>query len=102
MLKILIPKKEGICRIASDEFAALWRKATGQLPEVVTKDDGKSDLAVLGSDAVNAFTHGKIIEKVIPQFTIRTNTDDYQLVSAADNGRHLLFIAGGRPRRCAK
>ena len=98
MLKILIPKKEGICRIASDEFAALWRKATGQLPEVVTEDDGKSDLAVLGSDAVNAFTHGKIIEKVIPQFTIRTNTDDYQLISAEDSGRRLLFIAGGRPR----
>lgn len=98
MLKVLITKQEGICRIAADEFAALWRKATGQQLAVAADDDGESDLVVLGSDAVNPFTHSKIIEKVIPQFSIRTNTDDYQLLSAEDNGRRLLIIAGGRPR----
>ncbi len=98
MLKILVPKQSGIYRIAADEFAAFCKKITGKAPAIVTADDGKSDLAVLGSDAVNAFTHSKIIEKVIPQFEVRTNTDDYQIVSAEDGKRKLLFIAGGRPR----
>ncbi len=99
MLKIFIPKNEGIFRIAADEFASLWRQATGQSLSVTFKDDGKSDLVVLGSDAVNSFSHSKIIEKVIPQFSIATDTDDYELISAPDkNGRSLLFIAGGRPR----
>lgn len=98
MLKILVPKKQDVFRIAGDEFAALWKKSTGETLPVVTRDDGKSDLIVLGSDAVNAFTHAKIIEKVIPQFRIRTNTDDYQLISAKEGKRNLLFLAGGRPR----
>lgn len=37
-------------------------------------------------------------KKSFRSFEIRTNTDDYQLISAEDNGRRLLFIAGGRPR----
>ena len=98
MLKILVPKKQDVFRIAGDEFAALWKKSTGETLPVVTRDDGKSDLIVLGSDAVNAFTHAKIIEKVIPQFRIRTNTDDYQLISAKEGKRNLLFLAGGRAR----
>ncbi len=98
MLKILVPKKQGVFRIAGEEFAAIWKKSTGETLPVVTRDDGKSDLVVLGSDAVNAFAHAKIIEKVIPQFRIRTNMDDYQLISAKDGKRNLLFIAGGRPR----
>lgn len=101
MLKILVPKNEGIYGIAAEEFAAIWRKATGKQLAVTTKDDRKSDLVVMGSDAVNAFTHGKIIEKVIPQFEIRTNTDDYQLISAEDHGRRLLFIAGRTPPRAS-
>ena len=96
MLKILVPRKQGVFRIAGDEFAAIWKKSTGETLPVVTRDDGKSDLIVLGSDAVNAFTHAKIIEKVIPQFRIRTNTDDYQLISAKEGKRNLLFLAGGR------
>ena len=98
MFKILVPRNEGIYKIAADEFASFWKKITGRRLSITEKDDLKSDLIVMGSDAVNAFTHSKIIEKVIPQFQIRSNTDDYQLVSAEDHGRRLLFIAGGRPR----
>ena len=98
MLKIFIPKEEGIYRIAADEFISFWRQATGQKLSVTLKDDGRSDLVVLGSDAVNAFTHAKIIEKVISQFSIATDTDDYEIVSAEQGGRRFLFIAGGRPR----
>ncbi len=98
MLKIFIPKEEGIYRIAADEFVSFWRQVTGQKLSVTLKDDGRSDLVVLGSDAVNAFTHAKIIEKVIPQFSIATDTDDYEIVSAEQGKRRFLFIAGGRPR----
>ncbi len=98
MLKIFIPKNEGIFKIAADEFSAIWRTITGKKLSITTKDDGKSDFVVLGSDAVNGFTHAKIIEKVIPQFEIRRDTDDYQLISTEADGRKYLFIAGGRPR----
>ena len=99
MLKILVPEKTGISGIAAAEFAALWRKVTGEKLSVTLRDDGKSDLVVLGSDACNAFSHAKIVEKVIPQFSLVSGSDDYQLRSAEDaNGRKLLFIAGGRPR----
>ena len=99
MLKILVPEKSGISGIAASEFVSLWRQVTGEKLAVVTRDDPKSDLVVLGSDAYNAFSHAKIVEKVIPQFSLATGTDGYQLRSAVDsNGRNLLFIAGARPR----
>lgn len=98
MLKVLVPEKQGIFRIAGNEFCSFWQRITGQMPEIITKDDRKSDLIVLGSDAVNAFVFTKIMEKRIPPFRIRTNTDDYQLISAKEGRRNLLFIAGGRPR----
>lgn len=48
MLRILVPKNEGIYGIAAEEFAAIWRKATGKTLAVTTKDDRKSDLVVMG------------------------------------------------------
>ena len=99
MLKIFVPGKKGICGIAAAEFASIWNKITGKKPAVITRDDPRSDLVVFGSDACNAFTHAKIVEKVIPQFRVVAGSDDYQLRSAQDaSGRKLLFIAGGRPR----
>ena len=98
MLKILIPRNDGIFLIAAEEFAGLWRQVTGKKLNIVCSDDGKSDLIVLGSDAVHSFSHAKIIEKRIKQFSVRADTDDFQLVSCSEPGRTLLFIAGGRPR----
>ena len=99
MLKILVSEKDGICGIAASEVVSLWKQITGENLAVITEDDSQSDLIVLGSDAYNAFTHAKIVEKVIPQFSIASGTDGYQLRSAVDvNGRNLLFIAGARPR----
>ena len=46
MLKIFIPKNEGIFKIAADEFSAIWRTITGKKLSITTKDDGKSDSAV--------------------------------------------------------
>ncbi|MBQ6352831.1 MAG: hypothetical protein IJJ28_06155, partial [Lentisphaeria bacterium] len=99
MLKILVTEKRGIDAVAAAEFAKLWRAVTGDTLPVVTRDDRRSDLVVLGSDARNPFAHRVIVEKVIPQFQLVSGSDEYQLRSAADAaGRKLLFIAGGRPR----
>ena len=99
MLKILVSEKKGIGGIAADEFVSLWQKITGEKLSVITKDDPKSDLIVLGSDAYNLFSHAKIVGKVIPPFTLAFGTDGYQIRSAVDHGgRKLLFLAGGRPR----
>ena len=99
MLKILVSEKSGISGIAASEFVSLWRQVTRKKLSVTAKDDPSSDLVVLGSDAYNAFSHAKIVEKVIPQFSLATGTDAYQLRSAKDaDGRNLLFIAGARPR----
>ncbi|MBO5759943.1 MAG: hypothetical protein J6S53_00200 [Lentisphaeria bacterium] len=98
MLKIYVPEKKGIFKIVSEEFVSFYSRMTGEKPQIVTKPSAKEDMVVIGSDTVNAYTHSKIIEKVIPQFSIVTNQDDYQIVSAKDNGRKLLFFAGGRDR----
>jgi len=98
MLKILITEKQGICPLAAAEFGTMWQQITGRKLKVTAKDDPKSDLVVIGSDAFNSFSHAKIVEKVIPQFAAPSGTDTYQLRSASDAGRNLLFLAGGRPR----
>ena len=96
MLKIFLPKDEGIYRIAADEVRKYWRLVTGVELKSTLEDDG-SDLIVVGSDAVNSFTHAKIIEKVIPQFRMATGSDAYCIRSAYEpNGRRLLFLAGAR------
>lgn len=96
--KILIPRAEGIFPIAAETFAGLWEKVTGTALETVTEADAESDLIVMGSDASNPFTHAKIIEKAVPEFALRTGTDEYAIRSAVDGSRNLLFFAGGRPR----
>ncbi|MFA9478761.1 alpha-N-acetylglucosaminidase TIM-barrel domain-containing protein [Phycisphaerales bacterium AB-hyl4] len=98
MLKIFIPSETGICRIAADAFSSLWFQVTGQRLAVTTEPDSQGDLIVLGSDAVNAYAFEKIIDNTIRDFSITTDADDYEIVSATDNGRKLLFLAGGRPR----
>lgn len=98
MLSIYIPEKAGIFQVAANEFASFYTRITGEKVKITTKAAAKGDMVVLGSDTVNAYSHSKIIDKTIPQFSVVTGSDDYQIVSAEDNGRNLLFIAGGRNR----
>ena len=60
-----------------------------------TRDDRKGDLIILGANAVNTFAFAKNMEERIPAFRIRTNTDDYPLISAKDhsvrNFAHICF-----------
>ena len=98
MLNVYIPEKTGIFAVAAKEFSSFYTRMTGDKVKIATKPATKGDMVVFGSDAVNAYTHSKIIDKTIPQFSIITNSDEYQIVSAEENGRNLLFFAGGRPR----
>ena len=98
MLNIYVPEKTGIFKIAADEFASYYTRITGDKVKIITKPAAKDDMVVFGSDAVNAYTHSKIVDKTISQFSIITGSDEYQIVSAEENGRNLLFIAGGRAR----
>ena len=98
MTKILVPRYDGIFKIAADAFADLWEKVTGKRLEIITEDAPKEDLIVLGSDAVNAFAHDRILDKTIGDFCFRTGTEEYAIQSATQNGRNLLFLAGARNR----
>lgn len=98
MLSVYVPEKTGIFQIAANEFVSYYTRMTGNKVRIVTKPAAKGDMIVFGSDAVNAYTHSKIVDKTIPQFSIVAGSDEYQIVSAEENGRTLLFFAGGRPR----
>jgi Alpha-N-acetylglucosaminidase (NAGLU) tim-barrel domain len=98
MLKLLIPSDNGIYRIAASAFVELYSKITGVIPPVITISESDCDLVILGSDAVNSFTHQMIMENVISCFDIRSGSDDYQIKSVIQNDRNLLFLASGRSR----
>ena len=99
MLKILRPVvNEKAYSIAAEEFQNFYRKISGEKLEIISKDDKKSDLIVIGSDAVNIFCHEMIFKNVIDGFKIRYGSDDYHILSAKDGKRKLLFLAGGRGR----
>ena len=99
MTAILIPDQQPVCRLAAETFRDLWSQVTGENLEITLTPPEDGALIVLGSDAVNAFTHAKIVAKVIPQFNLRTGTDDYQIASATDSdGRELLFCRWIYPR----
>ena len=97
MISLLVPRDCEIATIAAETFRDLWNKVCGETPAVVNNDPG-GDLVVFGSDAVNSFSHAKIIDGTIGDFKVKAGGDGYQIVSATDGGRTLLFLAQGRPR----
>ncbi|MBO4344934.1 MAG: hypothetical protein J5833_04215 [Victivallales bacterium] len=103
MIRIITPSNTGIYKIAADTFAEMWAKVTGNRPEIIVAKEpsdvpSDGDIAVIGSDASNSYTHSKIIDGTIQDFSIRAGSDDYEIKSADDNGRKILFLAGGRGR----
>ena len=103
MIKVIISSNLGIYKIAAETFADMWAKVTGKRPEIIVAQNPSDvptdcDLAVIGSDASNSFTHSKIIDGTINDFCLRAGSDDYEIKTADDNGRKLLFLGGGRGR----
>lgn len=98
MVKILFPENSGIFKIASEAFISLFTEISGVTPEITSVPDDTNDLVIFGSDAVNEFAHSMIEKGVCLGFRIRYGSDDYHILSVEENGRTLLFLAGGRPR----
>ncbi len=99
MIKILKPVGGAeIYDIAACELQKFAENITGQEYPIVTNDDGKSDLILIGSDAVNPFCAERFWERDFEAYRIRYGTDDYQLESFSYDGRNMLMIAGGNGR----
>lgn len=84
--------------IACNIFSSMWKKISGGSIKIISDGDSipnNHDIIVIGSDAVNFYTHKMIDTKVINVFDIRYGSDDYQLLSAEQNNQNILFIAGG-------
>ncbi len=83
---------------AAEAFQELYEKVTGVRLPVSDIDDGRSDLVVIGSDAVNDFTMYAMLEGAISSLHIRYGTDDYCIRSCETGERKILLLAGGRGR----
>ena len=95
---ILIPAGIPFFQIAAGEFVSFYRRMTGVSLRIVTRPSRSRDMIILGSDGVNPFVHEKIQDQTIAPFKIASGSDAYQIVSATEKKRRLLFIAGGRNR----
>ncbi len=98
-LVILKPENQGRCYdIAAAEFQKYYAKVTGTTLNITTKFNNEDDYIVLGSDAVNYFVRKLIEDKVIPEFPLKIDSDNYRILSISEHGRHHLLLAGGRGR----
>ena len=84
--------------IAADEFARMWEAVCGEKLTVSSKDDGNSDLVLIGSDSANGVLARFMLDGKVKLGGIRYGTDDYRIHSASLDGRKILVLAGGRGR----
>ena len=98
MLTILIPESLDFFQLPAKEFQKYYTKITGEECVITATPAEKGNMVIFGSDAVNAYTHSKIIEKILPELKIPTGSDSYRILSVKENGRDLLFLAAGRNR----
>ena len=84
---------------AAEAFQSLWQAVTGELLPLVSTDNGRSDLILIGSDAVNDAVMHEVLELRLRALPLRYGTDDYVLQSHTLPGdRRALILAGGRGR----
>ena len=95
---ILKPGTEAVYEQAVKIFQRMYEAVTGKSMDVAETDDGKSDLVVIGSDAVNDFVLHEILELRLDGLGIRYGTDDYCIRTYTLNNRRMLILAGGRGR----
>lgn len=92
---ILAPKTEGKAyEVATNVFRDYYEKITGVKLEIKTEPSSSEDMVVIGSEAVQPFVY----KSVVGGLPIRCDSDEYCIISRKDNGRNLLFLAGGRGR----
>jgi len=85
-------------RKAAETFNEMYEKVTGRTLDIRSEDDGKSDLIVIGSDAVNDFVMTEVLEGRLKTLGICYGTDSYTVKSHEKGGRKVLIFAGGRLR----
>lgn len=92
---ILVPKTEEAAYLkAARIFSDMYFEITGKRPEIGDVPIDNEDMVVIGSETVQLYVFGKIPGGL----NVRCNSDDYCIISKEDNGRTLLFLAGGRGR----
>lgn len=92
---ILAPVSEqSAYKNAAQIFRDMYKEITGRSIDIKHEPQDGEDMIVIGSEAVQPFVYGKI-DGGLP---VRFNSDDYCIISKQDNGRNLLFLAGGRGR----
>ena len=83
---------------AAKTFEKMYRLTTGKSLLQADKDDQTSDLAVVGSDAVNDFLMKELLDGNASELSIRYGTDDYRVMTYKKGRRNVLVLAGGRAR----
>lgn len=92
---ILQPKtEEAAYSRAAMIFQDYYSRITGKTPDICYEPSEAEDMVVIGSDAVQPYVH----KKLGSGFDIRYDSDDYCLKSQCDNGRNILYFAGGNGR----
>lgn len=97
MLVLLPDCGEKAYHIAAKEFVKYYHKTTGVKLEIA-KDDGVSDLVIVGSNGINRLLADWIVEGLVEPFRFKIGTDEYQIKTANVLGRRLLLLAGGSGR----
>ncbi|MBQ6947930.1 MAG: hypothetical protein IJN42_07770, partial [Clostridia bacterium] len=87
---------EAAYQIAADTFISLYKQITGLT--LSEGDDGKSDLVVIGHDAVNDWLMEKMLDGSIGELGLRYGTDEFIERCFTLENRKILLLAGGRGR----
>jgi len=98
MLRILIADANDFFQLPAQEFKKYYEQITGSKAVITAVPAAGEDMVILGSDAVNSYTHDKILDGTLPELNIVTGSDSYKIVSVRGNGRNLLFFAAGCKR----
>ena len=100
-ITVLIPSaEEKAYEIAGEAFADMWKKVTGQMPDVSRMETNnlklpKGDIILIGSDAVNPVVHDMIRTGILKSLDIVYGGDNYRMLSVNKEGQTCLILAGG-------
>lgn len=84
--------------IAAKEFCSIYNKVTGKNAEIITEDDGESDIIVIGSDSVNNYVYRLLYDGIIDEGLDIPSNDDYIIKSVKIGKRNILLLMGGNGR----